>query len=160
MTTIDDATLRELFDVASRLRDEDRAELSVTRDPNNVAQLAHDAWGGVFCKIAKDARGEPLMAFGAKMQMSDVASVWGFGTARSHEAGLAVTRFVLRCMVPALSSLGVQRVFCAVHSENYNSRRWLAFLGFVPEATFVGIGTHREDMLLYAKYASVRPVLH
>ena len=55
-------------------------------------------------------------------------------------------------MIPFLQDgLKVQLALCAVHPDNEASRRWLAIVGFRPEATPCGIGTGDDELVIYVR---------
>jgi hypothetical protein len=103
----------------------------------------------VQCKVAR-LEGHPVMAFGAVLVDPTTVTVWGFGSEDAAKVGPAVTRHVRQRMIPFLKGLGITRAQCAVDPGNNLSRRWLAFLGFRPEAYVPGMGNR---LLTYARGA-------
>ena len=148
-TRVRDATLYDLIDVASNLREADRRELALSRDPDDWEQLVMDVVGVLQCKVALVDE-QPALAFGARLVSPTTVTVWGFGTDRACLAGRTVTRHVRRTMIPLLRSIGITRAQCAVDVDNQTSRRWLAVLGFAPEALVPGMG---DRLLVYARGA-------
>jgi hypothetical protein len=141
----------EFIMVASRLRHEDARELSLTRkDLDQPTILASDAWGGsVYRRVALlDER--PVFAFGAT-RVNDLAcaQVWGFGAPEATRRVMrAVTKTVLRSMIPELLERGFSVAQALVSRDNDLSNRWLRHLGFLPEAISSGVGGRHEDGLV------------
>jgi len=54
-------------------------------------------------------------------------------------------------MIPELRAVGVRHAVCLVHPSNRLSHKWLLHLGFAPSAKLQGIGSRREDMLLFRR---------
>jgi hypothetical protein len=134
---IEPANLAKIQFVADRLRAADHKEFSITRSPTNLVSIAVDAWIADVSKVALTNDRE--------------ARIWGFGTERAPEVATGVTKHCLAYMMPLLLSLDIDRAACFVHAGNDLSKRWLSFLGFVPEATVSDIGPEREDLILYAR---------
>jgi hypothetical protein len=147
---IEPATLAKIQYVAEHLRDADRKEFSVTRSPTNLVSIAVDAWIADVSKVALTDDGDPAFVFGFHVVERE-ARIWGFGTERAPEVATGVTKHCLAYMMPLLLSLDIDRAACFVHAGNDLSKRWLSFLGFVPEATVSDIGPEREDLILYAR---------
>lgn len=141
MITIADATMDDLTYVASWLSDIDRTELSITRDAADYDTLARDAYISPYCKVALLDGLTPVFAFGARPIGEGLAQVWGFKTRRGPMAIRAVTRYLIKDLIPLLRLAGISRAVCFVHKENHGSRRWLAHMGFRPLATPGDIGT-------------------
>jgi hypothetical protein len=146
---IRDARKPDLEFVATHLRKQDVMELSVTRDLDDVPSLVEAANDSVVCKVAVTKDGEPVFAFGAKYLAPHEVQLWGFGTDRAPKVSRAVTRYIMQTMIPGLVASKVMIGRALVHPKNRVSQRWLAFLGFEPEATVREIGARKEDMLLY-----------
>lgn len=144
------------------LRLEDRRELRVTRDPDDVEALVASAlesefkWAAMhdFEEVAEPL---PVFAFGAKLfDGGRRAHVWGFGTPYADSLVLrGVTRFIKRSMVPLLVNSGVIYAQAVSHPENTTAHRWLQRLGFSLKATVPGVGGRKEDMLLFVTSADV-----
>jgi hypothetical protein len=151
MIDILDARQEDLVIVADWLCEDDLREIALTRDITDVEALARDALASDYCKVAFD-HGLPVMAFGAKRFEAlgpDLAFVWAFQTDLGWRAIRAVTKHIRRTMIPTLRAVGVVKAACLVHKGNDRSCRWLAHLGFSPEATLLpGIGTPHRDLLL------------
>jgi hypothetical protein len=147
--SVHEASTPELIAVAQNLRQSDRDELSISRDPDDWLALVCDVIGSMECKVAT-IDSVPVLAFGVRIVGPTTVTVWGFGTERAPEAGRVVTRYVKQRMIPLLRSLGMTRAQCAVSPDNLVSRRWLALLGFTPEASFPGLGNR---LLVYARGA-------
>jgi hypothetical protein len=146
MITVATATLEDLAYVASWICSGDRKELAETRDPDDYEGLAGDAYASLIHKVALDDA-VPVFAFGATPIDSSTAHVWGFKTRRGSRAIRSVTRYLLKDMIPSLRKLGVCHAVCLVHQDNTASRKWLAYLGFIPRATLGETGT----LLLYQR---------
>jgi hypothetical protein len=144
------AIFTSLLYVATHLDDADRAELALTRDPDDAIGLADDAWHSRFKYVAFDGGGEPLLAFGAKQQ-GDIVTVWGFKTARGRAAMRDVTKFIRETMVPTLHAAKIYRAFCIVDPGNRASQAWLRRLGFAPRATTRDIGTRKQQVVIFER---------
>jgi hypothetical protein len=141
MITIADATMDDLTYVASWLSDIDRTELSITRDPNDYDKLAADAYISPCCKVALRDGMTPVFAFGVRPIDKTTVGVWGFKTHDGWCAIRAVTKYLIRHVIPDLRDTGITRAICYVHPGNTASQRWLAHLGFRPLATRGDLGT-------------------
>ena len=146
MITIANATYEDLAYVASWLSAVDRMELALTRDPDDYRSLARDAAASSVCKVALDGGLVPIFAFGLYPVGKSALQVWGFKTERGPRAILSITKYLLKDLMPAMRIAGYTRAACRVHRDNLQSRRWLAHLGFVPEATPGETGT---PLILY-----------
>ena len=141
-------SLDDLAMIASWLCEEDRRELAATRDINDYETLARDAFNShIKWAVHEDAR--PIFAFGAYPLEPGVAVVWGFKTEAGWAAVPLVTKHIQKCMIPELRAMGIRRAVCLVHPDNNRSQKWLAFMGFEPVATYMGIGT--PDLLVYQR---------
>jgi hypothetical protein len=99
----------------------------------------------------------PVFAFGAKLfDGGRSAHVWGFGTPDAGPALKAVTRFIKKHMVPQLLSDGVHRAQAISHPANEIAHHWLTHLGFSLKARISGVGSRKEDMLLFETNADVQ----
>lgn len=153
---IEPGTLRDVQYISRRLRAADREELAATRSPENYIALSIDAWMADVCRIAFADDGEPVFVYGFHIKGRE-ARIWGFGTDRTPEVARGVTKHCLRYMMPFLLSLDIDRAHCLVHPRNDLSKRWLGFLGFIPEATISDIGPEREELILYSRGRNVGP---
>ena len=154
MVTIREPNFHEFIRVASRLREADVRELSITRkDLDRPVKLATAAWTSVYRRLALWEK-TPAMAFGASAAPGGCVQVWGFGTVDTVRVIRTVTKFVIRSMIPELLSRGVSSARAIVHPENRSSQAWLQHLGFKPEATLTGLGDRQEEMILYAVSAN------
>jgi hypothetical protein len=149
---IHDARFSDLTFVGRWLCQADKQELAVTRDVSNVERLALDAFRSPIKKIAWHGM-FPVMAFGAlkSPDEDDTAIVWGFKSEEGWRAIRAVTKYIQKTMIPELRAVGVRHAVCLVHPSNRLSHKWLLHLGFAPSAKLQGIGSRREDMLLFRR---------
>jgi hypothetical protein len=149
---INDARYSDLKFIGGWLSKEDKRELSLTRDVADIDGLALDAFASPIKKVAWDGL-FPIMAFGVKLYEleHDTALVWGFKSEEGYRAIRAVTKYIRHTIIPELRAIGVRHAVCLVHPENRSSQKWLAHLGFQLRATYQGIGTRREDLLLYRR---------
>jgi len=137
--------------VMTRLRPLDRSELFATRahdDPSLAAQEVMNAcapYGTMFWH-----GGVPVSAVGYFPMWPGVVSVWAFGTLNWRHVVSAMTRYVIKDLVPFLLKLRVHRAECRSLATRKDSQRWLRALGAYPEATLKGFGRNREDFTLYA----------
>lgn len=148
--TIHDPVFADLLAIGAHLCEADRIELAATRDPKDFNALATDAWRSPVKYVVRDD-GVPVMAYGALPIGDGQVVVWGFKTEQGWRAIPVVTKHLKRTMIPILQSQGIRSAICFVHVENTRSIKWLEYLGFKPEATLVGFGTHGEDMILYQR---------
>ena len=137
------------------LRPEDRRELRVTRDPDDVESLVKDAlksdhkWSASLDEL-------PVFAFGATLiDRRRGAHVWAFGSPSAFRVLVPVTRFIKRSMIPLLVDSGVHYAQAISHPENEIAHRWLQRLGFSFQAILPGIGGRNEDMFLFVTSADV-----
>lgn len=145
--------------VAVDLRPEDRRELAVTRDPDDVESLVRDALRSDYkwsASWTEDWKPLPVFAFGATLtDKGRGAHVWAFGSSDAFRVLIPVTKFIKRSMIPLLVGSGVHYAQAVSHSENETAHRWLQRLGFSLKATIPGIGGRNEDMLLFTTSADV-----
>jgi hypothetical protein len=145
---IDDARFNDLRFIAMNLREEDRRELAVTRDPDDYDGLASAAFFSFYRKVAifdQKAR----FAFGASQTLiPGVVQVWGFGTPAAEKVLKPVTKYIKQSMVPELLSQGVVEARAFSHSSNAAAHRWLEYLGYTPGATISGAGARKKDSLI------------
>lgn len=148
---IKDADITELVFIARMMRRRDREEMAATRgarfDPDDLAIEAHRS---EWKKVAYGRHDLPVLALGARTLYPGVVTVWGFGTDRYREAIVEMTKYARAVIVPELLAAGMHRAQCLVHPNNRASQRWLGKLGFGAEARLRDMGTHREDLLLFA----------
>jgi hypothetical protein len=151
---IDQARFADLLFIASNLREEDKRELSVTRDVEDSQGLASAAYASFYRRVAIWDR-QARFAFGAGWTGNPgVVQVWGFGTPNAQVVLKPVTKFIKHVMIPELLSLGVLEARAISHPEHEAAHRWLKFLGYSPKATVTGIGSRKEDMVLFAVSAN------
>jgi hypothetical protein len=137
--------------VLAHLRPMDRKELFATR-PHDSPGLAGDEimrycapFGTLFWH-----EGEPVSALGFFPMWPGVVSVWAFGGYRWDFVIGAMTRHVIKELVPDLLRRGTHRAECRSLSERQDSARWLGALGAHVEGTLKEFGRNREDFTLYA----------
>ncbi len=150
---IDDARFSDLRFIAMNLREEDKRELSVTRDVQDSDGLAVAAHGCFYKKVAIWGR-QPHFAFGANWTNEPGrVHVWGFGTASALHVLKPVTRHIKRVMIPEIVSQGALVAQAVSHPANETAHRWLQCLGFSSKATISGVGARKEDMVLFTASA-------
>jgi hypothetical protein len=153
--TIQPLTFNAAWWAAIDLRLEDRRELSVTRNPDDVESLVKDALNSDY-KWAASLDDLPVFAFGATLiDRRRGAHVWAFGSTCAFPVLVPVTKFIKRSMIPLLVGSGVHYAQAISHPENETAHRWLQRLGFSLKATLPGIGGRNEDMLLFVTSADV-----
>ena len=149
MPKIDDANFNDLRFLALNLRPEDTLELSVTRDLDDINDLA---WAGAYSRWKKVAIWDrrPVFAFGAtQIEKEPRVQVWGFGGVHAVHALKPVTRYIKKIMIPEILQSGAVEARAVSHPANVMSHRWLQFLGFRLKATITGVGPRKQDMLLF-----------
>lgn len=151
------ARFEDVLYIAANLRAADRVELAATRADMDAVRLTEDAVSrATHAAVAFDREGRPALVLGVSPVHRGVVTVWGFGTERYRDVGVEMTRFAKRVIIPAVIASGVHRAQCLVHPGNRASQRWLAALGFEPEATLAGFGSGGEDMILYARVVDAK----
>jgi hypothetical protein len=151
MPTLHVATAEPLQHILENLREADRLEFEAT--PMFASHEAHAkalAGLGQFAWVAYTNDGEPVFAIGAWGLWPGVCSLWSFGTERTPEVILPVTRHVMRFMIPKLLELGFHRGECRALASRTDMTKWFDLLGFKQEAVCSGFGSGREDFILYA----------
>jgi hypothetical protein len=146
--------LEAVLHVASRMRDQDRAEIFALMWPgmDTPAHLAMEVmrvsrWGAtIHC-----SDGEPAAAIGLAPIWPGVCSAWLFATDRWREVWRATLRYTHRVMIPAAVSSGVWRAHCHSLATHRDAHRMLLGLGFVPEGRAVPYGRAREPFIPFAK---------
>jgi len=145
---ITNAWFSDLQFVASNLRQEDRIELSATRDVEDWYGLAIAGYSSFYKKAAIWNR-RPVFVFGAaQTPMPGIVQVWGFGTPNAARVLKPVTKYIKQTMVPELLSQGVIEARAFSHPDNLVGHRWLKYLGYTPGATISGAGARKEDSLI------------
>jgi hypothetical protein len=150
-------SFEEILAVARNLRAADIKELSVTRrDLSNPVKLATSAWAAKYRRAAYIGE-KPVFVFGMTLFEGDPTQgqAWGFGTSTAHLAMKAVTKFIIRDMVPDMLGIGLVAVQAIGHPEHDLSARWLRRLGFSSmAATLPGVGAGTHPMILWITTAS------
>jgi len=150
--TIRQPAFREILRVVKHLRAVDWKELSVTRDLTDPTRLATAAWCAKYRRMAY-IDSEPVFAFGYALADPQRGQVWGFGTQRTAEVMLSVTKYILRTMIGDMLDDGLAIAQAFVHPENALSARWLRHLGWRPGASLAGIGSGGQELLLWVATA-------
>lgn len=144
------ATLRELSWVAAFMRPADRREVfALSPDDNPLALAARiDAMPGeAHAALLDDA---PVAVFGAAPNGPGVVEVWMFATPAWPGVAAAVTRYILRRMLPGLAAAGIRRAQCLSIEGHVEAHRWLERLGAVREGIHPGRGRDGETFITYA----------
>jgi hypothetical protein len=144
------ASLRDLSWVAAFMRAADRREVfALSPDDNPLALAARiDAMPGE--KLAACLDGTPVAAFGAARSGPGVVEVWMFATPDWPRVAPAVTRAILRRLVPALVASGIHRAQCLSIEGHGDAHRWLERMGAVREGVHPGRGRGGETFITYA----------
>jgi hypothetical protein len=150
MPLVDDANFNDLRFLACNLRDEDKLELSVTRDISKFEDLA---WAGAYSRWRKvvihDRR--PVFGFGAaEVHGMKRVHVWGFGCKEAVHGLKPATRYIKKFMIPEILASGFTEAQAVSHPANLISHRWLEFLGFKFKGALAGVGARKEEMLLFS----------
>lgn len=148
--TLADITVDLVKHVALNMRAMDREEIFATRwteDPENIAEVlaSRDPIG--FVVLADD--GEPVSVFGVHQMWPGVFSVFMFATDRWNEVSFAMTKFVIRDMIPSLMSGHWVRAECRSLSTHEQAHRWLEMLGAYKESESLCYGKNGETFFTY-----------
>jgi hypothetical protein len=135
--------------VAMNMRAADAAEIFATWPDDDRAALADRvAVRGPFAWCV--GAGEPIACIGAHEGWPGVFSAWMFATDRFPEIGFPLTRWVRRCMMPAIAAAGAHRAHAYSMEGHDDAHRWLEGLGAVREATHPDFGKRGETFHVYA----------
>lgn len=142
------ATLRDLSYIASRLRDEDKAEIEAQLGPVHYIDLAAMHMGGSAFVVTLD--GNPEAGFGASPMLGNHLWVaWSWGSRRISRCAPIITRFVRESMVPDLVARGAQRVEARALASHHMARNWLIKMGATERCELPCYGRNGETFLLY-----------
>lgn len=144
------AGLRELSWVAAFMRPEDRREVFALGPDDNPLKLASRINALPGMAFAACRGGEPVAVFGAAPNGPGVAEVWMYATAGWPLVARAVTRHILRDLVPSLAAAGYRRAQCLSIEGHETAHRWLERLGAVREGVHPGRGRNGEAFITYA----------
>lgn len=140
----------DLYTIAENMREWDRREIFATRWSDDPSELARDtmAVSYEFGWIAsRDNR--PIAAVGAVPLHTGVWSVWMYATNEFPRVGLGLSRFVVRCMKPALQGMA-HRAECRSMDGHEDAQKWLEFIGFKRESSIPKYGRGGETFHLYS----------
>lgn len=135
--------------VAKNMRDEDALEIYATQfldDP--AAIMAATMACPAFAWVAW-LGDEPVAVVGAAPLHPTVWQVYAYGTNRFEEIAYPLTKFIKRCMIPALAETGVRRAQCLSLASHFKAHRWLENLGAERESVLEGFGRDGEDFYMY-----------
>jgi len=135
--------------VARNMRERDRTEVYATQwrdDPDDLARMVGLS-GAMRWAVTLD--GEPVAAIGVTPRWPKVWSAWAFGTDKWPKVVIPVTRHVRRFMLPGVYSTGALRVDCMALASHTDARRWLEYLGAIPEKTVDNWGKNGEKFVSY-----------
>lgn len=102
-----------------------------------------------YCLVAKDS--EPVAIFGVQFATKGVGTAWLIATDRLPEHAIEMMRFARRAVHGFLSEKIAHRMQGFVLAEYDFCRAFIERLGFVREATCIGMGAHGESIDIYAK---------
>jgi len=142
-------TLASMTYVTNHLREIDRREVfaGAITHPDTLAIDAVSASG--FIDVAwLDAM--PVAAVGGRELWPGVWSVWCFGTDDWFKVKLAITRHIIRALVPSMLKAGGWRGQCLSHEDHVEAHDWLLWLGFEREAVLRQYGRDGSDFHMFA----------
>lgn len=139
----------DMLQIARNLRARDREEIFATRYGNDPADLARDAVNTGAFRWGAYVDGRPVAAVGAVPRWPRVWSVWAYGTDEWPKVVITLTRHVRRFMIPAIFNSGCIRADCMALARHVDARRWLEYLGAVPEKVLDNWGKNGEKFVLY-----------
>jgi hypothetical protein len=141
-------TLADVLYITHNMREWDRREILAMQWSDDLDELAMAAmrWGNDFAWVAtKDHL--PVAYIGAGMMWPGVWSVWMYATDRFPLIGLALTRFVRRCMIPAVKGAGFHLGICWSIEGHQTAHRWLEALGATRGSPMPGYGKGGETFI-------------
>lgn len=143
-----DPTLLDVMYVAHHMRDMDRKEIFATRFSDDPDQLAMDVmrWGPTWW-VAGDVKA--IAVIGATEVWPGVWSVGMFATDDFHRIGKPLTKWVRKCMIPHIKSLGIHRGECRSIEGHDSAHRWLEMLGAKREGELKKYGKNGETFFTY-----------
>lgn len=141
--------------IAANLCDRDRREVVALLPPGNgLVWWVHSLFKGPAQRWAAFAEdGTPVAMGGATVSLPHLAQSWAVGTARKHEAGVAIFRTATR-MHGDLVAQGVRKFQCCCLAEDLECEGgsvWLERLGYAEEGFLRGQGQHGEDFRLWGR---------
>lgn len=142
------ANFRDLSYIASRIRDEDRAEAEATLGPLHYMDLAAMHLRDSAFVVTLD--GNPEAAFGATRVIGEhLWTAWSWGSNRINRCAPLITRFVRDSMMPDLLAKGAQRVEARAMASHQMARNWLLRMGATERCELPCFGRRGEDFILY-----------
>ena len=140
-----------LHHVLERLRPLDRREMFACRPHDDTHRVANELM--VFCGNTGTLfwyDKEPVAAVGYLIMWPGVASVWAYGTPVWPKVVPAITRMVIRVLIPHLLQQNVHRAEARTLHERPDTGRWLTALGATHESVLFEYGRNRESFSIYA----------
>lgn len=134
--------------VAANMRAADAAEIFATRWTDAPDDIVTDVMhAGPFVWTTGLER--PIAVVGAFPSHPGVWQVFMFATDEFPRIGLGMTRFVRKCMIPALIDSNAHRAQCHSIEGHDVAHRWLESLGAQVESVAKGWGRNGEDFRVY-----------
>lgn len=141
--------------IAATLCERDRREiLALLPVGGDLNQWVHGLMGSdglMWAAFTED--GTPVAMGGATRPVPHLAQTWAVGTARKHEAGVAIFRTAAR-MHHDLVADGVRKFQCCCLAEDLDCEGgsvWLERLGYTMEGYLRGQGNNGEDFRLWGR---------
>lgn len=154
LMTIKPASVSDIRQVASNMRERDLEEFSATTYANTREELAellaarYGAAGDVLCGYYA---GKPTCIGGTYELWPNVITLLFYATDDFPKIGLGVSRFIKKNLFPRFFALGVNRIQAVSHAEHAEAHRWLKVLGLEKEAEFPKYGKGGETFYQFAK---------
>lgn len=136
--------------VARRMRAADAAEIAAIRGSLVPEELAAEcSRRGPLAWVVGLPR-HPIACLGVMPLRPGVLEAWMFATDAFPQIGLPLTRWLSRCIVPALTDAGAHRVQAHSMEGHSVAHRWLESLGAEHEHTVPCLGAGAQDFRVYA----------
>ena len=132
--------------ICQNLRPEDQREAAAT--PNPCASLA-DGFLNQGQGVVVTKNHEPTALLWWMETQNNSCYVAMMATRAWPAVGRAVTRLVLKKVIPMLRKQGMEQAYCIAEASSMNARSWLERLGFTETLPFPVAGQNNEEFLLY-----------
>lgn len=147
--------------IAVNMRQSDKDEIYNVIGHNNpflLAQQTLNASRMGQAVVAHGRDGQPIACMGFMARHPGVCQAYAYGTDGFQSAALALTRYALRVMKPALIASGFHRLQCESRADHHDAHRWLETLGFRREGILKQYGSDGSDYILFGATANVLSV--
>jgi len=143
-------TYDAVLEIAENMREDDRREIFATRwndDPVELAEqtMLYKTFGWVAWNHDK-----PVAVIGAIPVSPGFWALYCYGTDEFRQIRFSLTKFAIRCMMPAMIESGARRAECLSIEDHTDAHGWLRLLGAKPDKELVdGLGRNGETFIRF-----------